>query len=212
MEKTKEMMNPDFLDEETALMTKRMVVIRISTKHINLWMRQLETKRKEIGELAELLKLDQIKKEVETVKSLESWSKRTTNYFTKNAKRMLFEEVDNMVWNGSDDDITRWCQKNKVYDEISDEEIEEIWKREDSDEEPIRLNGKCVWETAKRVCNYKNAHEDIIRISSFGEYRDVMKKVMRVIKEAYNVERRRRQTARKKRAKSLEKGSRWRSL
>ena len=129
LEEIKEMMNMDSLDEEAALMTKRIVVIRISTKHINLWMRQLEMKRKEIGELAGLLKLDQIKKEVETVKSLESWSKRTTNYFAKNAKRMVFEEVDNMVWNCSDNDIARWCQKNKVYDEISDEEIEEIWKR-----------------------------------------------------------------------------------
>ena len=36
LEEIKEMMNPDFVDEETALMTKRMVVIRISTKHINL--------------------------------------------------------------------------------------------------------------------------------------------------------------------------------
>ena len=46
LEEIKEMMNPDFLDEETALMMKRMVVIRISTKHINLWIRQLEMKRK----------------------------------------------------------------------------------------------------------------------------------------------------------------------
>ena len=72
--------------------------------------------------------------------------------------------------------------------------------REDSDEEPIRLNGKFVWETAKRVCNHINAHEDIIRISSFGEYRDVMKKVMRVFKESYNVEKRSGQTARKKKS------------
>ena len=165
-------------------------------------------KRKGIGELARLLKLDQIKKDVETVKSLESLLKRTANYFTKKSKRMLFEEVDNTVWNGSDNDITRWCQKNKVYDQISVEEIEEIWKREDSDEEPIRLNGKFVWETAKRVCNYINAHEDVIRISSFGEYRDVMKKVMRVIKEAYNVEKRRRQGARKKRSEESSKRTR----
>ena len=70
LEEIKEMMNLDFLDEETALMTKRMGVIRISTKHINLWMRQLEMKRKAIGELAGPLKLDHIKQEVETVKSL----------------------------------------------------------------------------------------------------------------------------------------------
>ena len=55
------------------------------------------------------------------------------------------------------------------------------------------------------MCNYKNAHEDIIRISSFGEYRDVMKKVMRAVKEAYNVEKRRRQTARKKRSEESSK-------
>ena len=47
------------------------------------------------------------------------------------------------------------------------------------------------------MCNFINAHEDIINIASFGEYREVMKKVMRVIKEAHLVERKRRQTARK---------------
>ena len=39
-----------------------------------------------------------------------------------------------------------------MFDEITDEEIDEIWQRNDPvDEEPIRLNGKNVWETAKRV-------------------------------------------------------------
>ena len=69
------------------------------------------------------------------------------------------------------------------------------------EDEPIRLNGKYVWETAKRVCDFINAHEDLIRITTFGEYRVVMKKVMMVIKEAHNVEGKRRQTARKKRAR-----------
>ena len=36
-------------DEETARMTERMVVLRIATKHINLWVRQLKMKRKQIG-------------------------------------------------------------------------------------------------------------------------------------------------------------------
>ena len=49
------------------------------------------------------------------------------------------------------------------------------------------------------MCNYINAHEDIIHITTFLEYRDVMKRVMGVIKEAHNVERKRRQTTRKKR-------------
>ena len=74
-------------------------------------------------------------------------------------------------------------QEKKVYDEIT--EIEEIWRRVETDEEePIRLNRKYVWETAKRVCDYINAHEDLIHITPFGEYRMVMKKVMTVIKKA----------------------------
>ena len=47
----KDSMNVDVLDEETIRMTERLVVIRISTKHINLWMRQLEVRRKEMIEL-----------------------------------------------------------------------------------------------------------------------------------------------------------------
>ena len=60
---------------------------------------------------------------------------------------MLFEEIDNMVWSGKEKEISRWCTVNKVYDEITDKEIEEIWNKETPDEdEPIRLNGKNVWE------------------------------------------------------------------
>ena len=51
----------------------------------------------------------------------------------------------------------------------------------------------------KRVCDFINAHDDLIHITSFGEYRVVMLKVMRVIKEAHNAERKRRRTSRKKR-------------
>ena len=45
LEKGKETMNVDFLDEETAGLIERLVVVRISTKHINLRMRQLEMKK-----------------------------------------------------------------------------------------------------------------------------------------------------------------------
>ena len=87
-----------------------------------------------------------------------------------------------------------------MFDEIAENEIEEIWRKGDNtDDEPIRLNGKCVWETARRVCDFINAHEDI-KITSLGEYRVVMLKVMRVIKEAHNVERKRRQTSHKKKS------------
>ena len=93
-----------------------------------------------------------------------------------------------------------------MYDEITDAEIDELWNRETpGDDEAIRLNSKYVWETAKRVCDYINAHEDIITISSFGEYEVVMKKGMKVIKDAHLVERKRRQTAREEKSEEAVK-------
>ena len=145
------------------------------------------------------MKLDKVRREIERERSLERRAKKCTRHFTKKVKRVLFEEIDNMVWSG-DEEISKWCQRNKVYDEITEDEIEEIWNREGSDDdEPVRLNGKYVWETAKRVCDFINAHDDLIHITSFGEYRVVMLKVMRVVREAHNVEQKRRQTSRKKR-------------
>ena len=89
--------------------------------------------------------LDEVKKEIEKETSLERWARRCTNHFTKKMKRMLHEEIDNMVWSGLEKDISHWCVKNKVFVEITDEEIAEIWQREGSDEdEPIRLNGKYI--------------------------------------------------------------------
>ena len=44
--------NVEELDVETIVMTDRMVVIRVATKHINIWIRQLDMKKKEIIELA----------------------------------------------------------------------------------------------------------------------------------------------------------------
>ena len=41
-----EMMKVEGLDEVTTRMVERIVVLRASTKHINLWMRQLELKKK----------------------------------------------------------------------------------------------------------------------------------------------------------------------
>ena len=197
LEKTKAVMNVEVLDEETARMVERMVVLRLSTKHINLWMRQLEMKRREMIELAGLMGLDAVKKEIEEEKNLERWAKRCSHHFTKKIRRMLFEETDNMIWSGVEKELAQWCKKNIVYDEITEEEIEEIWNRKDSDDdEPIRLNGKHVWETAKRVCDFITAHEDLIHITTFGEYRIVMRKMMRVIREAHNMERKRRQSTR----------------
>ena len=159
-------MNMDVLDQETNRDVERMVILRIATNHINLWIRQLEVKRKEIAELAGLLKFEEVKNEIEREKSLESWAKRTSNHFTRNVKRMLFEEIDNMVWSGNEEDITCWCKENKVYEEITEKEIEEIWNRVYPDEgEPIRLNGKYVWETAKRVCVTSSTHMKTSSIS-----------------------------------------------
>ena len=88
---------------------------------------------------------------------------------------------------------------NKVFDKITEDEIRDIWMMETPDDgEQFRLNGKYVWETAKRVCDFINSREDLIHISSFREYKEVMMKVMRVIKEAVNVEKKRRQTSKKR--------------
>ena len=92
-------------DQETIRMAERMVVLRISTKHINMWIRQLEMKRKEICELAVLMGLQDVKKEISEEKSLERWARRCSNFFTKKVKRMLFGETDNMVWSGCEKDV-----------------------------------------------------------------------------------------------------------
>ena len=117
--KVGEMMNVELLDEETTKMVERIVLLRLSTKHINLWTRQLEMKRREIGELAGLVGFDEVKMEVANEKSLERWARRCTHHFPKKVKRMLFEEIDNMVWSGREKEVSRWCDLNKVYDEIT---------------------------------------------------------------------------------------------
>ena len=48
LEKMEEVRGIVEVDHETTRMAERMVILRISTKHINLWMRQLEMKRKVI--------------------------------------------------------------------------------------------------------------------------------------------------------------------
>ena len=55
------------------------------------------------------------------------------------------------------------------------------------------------------MCNFINAHEELTTIKSFGEYREVMRKVVKVIKEANTVEKKRRQTARKERSQETRK-------
>ena len=56
-------MNVESLDQETTREVERMVILRIATKHINLWIRQLEMKRKEIAELARLLEFVDMERE-----------------------------------------------------------------------------------------------------------------------------------------------------
>ena len=173
-------------------------------KHINLWMHQLEMKRREIYETAGLMKLEWIIEEIEAEKDLEKWAPKCTNHFTRKMKRLLFEKVDIIVRNENGSEVARWCKANKVYDEIDDDEIDEIWKQDRrDDEEQVRLHGKCVLETAKRVCDFINTRDDIINITTFREYREVMLKVMKVIREAHNVEKKRRQTSRKKRSDGM---------
>ena len=97
LERTARMENVECLDEDAIRMVERVVIVRLSTKHINIWMRQLEIKRSEILELAGLMGFERVEAEVEREKSLEAWAKRCTHFFTKKVRRMLFEEIDNTV-------------------------------------------------------------------------------------------------------------------
>ena len=194
-------------DNETIRMAERMVVLRSSTKHVNLWIRRMDMTKNEVCELAGLIGLEEIK-EIGEEKRIERWARRCTNFFTKIAKRMLFAGIDNNAWSGSEKEVSGWCKLDKVYDEVTENEIEEIWNRESPDiEENIRLNGKCVWETAHRVCDFINPHDDIVQITSLGEVTSLMKNVMMVIKEVHNMERKRRQTAKKTTSEEATKGT-----
>ena len=44
-ERLAEMLKVEELDDETTMMVERLAVLRIATKHINLWILQLEMKR-----------------------------------------------------------------------------------------------------------------------------------------------------------------------
>ena len=48
IEKMMKVRNEEDLDEETTGMIEKLVVLRVATKHINLWIRQLEMKRREV--------------------------------------------------------------------------------------------------------------------------------------------------------------------
>ena len=65
-----EKINSDEGDEETTMMVERLAVLRIATKHVNMWIRQLEMKRKEMSELAGLMMLEETTKENLMKKSL----------------------------------------------------------------------------------------------------------------------------------------------
>ena len=167
--KMKEIMHVEDLDEETSRDIEKIVILRLSTKHINLWIRQLEVKRKEISELAGLMMLEEVKKEVEKEKNLEKWAKQCTTHFTRKTKRMLFEEIDNIVWSDKEKEITKWCKRNKVFDEITEEEIQEIWKRENPDNEELSDSMGSSSGKRQRECATSSTHMMTSSISLHSE-------------------------------------------
>ena len=113
-----------------------------------------------------------VMEEIETEKCLERWAWKCTNHFTKKMKRLLYEKIDNNAWNGNEKEVARLCKRNKVFDEITEEEIQELWNQERPDKETtVRLNGKYVWEAAKRECDFIYTHDDFIQIATIVEYR-----------------------------------------
>ena len=64
LEKIKENMNVDSLDQETARMIERLAIPRISPKRINQLIHQLESKRMEMNDLACVIAFDEIKRKL----------------------------------------------------------------------------------------------------------------------------------------------------
>ena len=58
-------MNAEEINQEPIRMVERMVVLRVAAKHINLCVRQLEMKRREVCELAGLIGYDEVEIEIE---------------------------------------------------------------------------------------------------------------------------------------------------
>ena len=76
-------MDVSVLEEETIRMVEKTVLLRLSTNHINLSVRQLEMKRKEICELAEVMGFEEVKEEIEKEKTLQKWARRVSNHFRR---------------------------------------------------------------------------------------------------------------------------------
>ena len=62
------------------------------------------------------------------------------------------------------------------------------------------------------MCEYINTHEELIHITTFQEYRDVMRKVMKIIKEEHNLERKRRHISKKKSEEAKERTQKAKTL
>ena len=78
--------------------------------------------------------LEGVQEAIEKAKDLERLARPSTTHFAKKAK-MLFEEIDNMMWRGNEKAMVEWCKMNKVYDKITEDEIVEIWNGDDGDGE-----------------------------------------------------------------------------
>ena len=67
----------------------------------------IRVEKEETSSLATLMGFDCVRIEVERQKNLESLAKRGAHNFNKKVKRMLFDEVDNMVWKNGGSEISR---------------------------------------------------------------------------------------------------------
>ena len=101
-EKREELMDVCVLEEETIRMVEKTVLLRLSTKHINLWVVQLEMKRKEICELAEVMEFEEAKEEIEKEKTLQKWARRAAKKFQRKTKRVIFGMTDSIVGSGDE--------------------------------------------------------------------------------------------------------------
>ena len=65
------------------------------------------------------MELEEVKKEIKLKRTSKDGQEDAPTTPQNNDKMMMFEEIDNMVLRGGEREKVKWCQQNKVCDEIA---------------------------------------------------------------------------------------------
>ena len=171
VENLSEMNNVETLDEETIGIVSRIVLSQVSTKHINiinLWMRQQEIKKCQVLELAGLMGFEEIKEFLKE-KSLERRARRYTHFFTKKWNRMLYEEIDNVVWSGKENEMEDGTRTIMCL--MKSENEKSGRSRGEKPRKTVILSDSTANKSGKPPRVVTSSHTNSSSISLFGEYR-----------------------------------------